>query len=65
MGEHIDYQEARERCMNIIRAVNTLREHRPVGTTKDCADRADNARRSINDIYMLIGAEAFVKTGKM
>lgn len=65
MAEHINYQEARERCMEIIQAINTLHEHPAVRTTKDCTDRADSARQAINEIYMLIGAEAFLKTGKM
>jgi len=64
MGEHIDYQEARERCMEIIRAITTLQKHPAVRTTKGYADRCETARQSINEIYMLIGAEAFVKTEK-
>ena len=50
--------------MELIRAINTLREHPAVRTIKGCVDRCEAARHSINEIYMLIGAEAFVKTGK-
>lgn len=64
MTTPIDYQQAREQCMEIIMAIKALREHPAVRANMTCLDRTDSARQSINDIYMLLGADGFIQECK-